>query len=82
MLHGPGGFGGPHMGFGGPHMHIGGPGMMMGPHHIGIGMVVPPPRAVIVGDPFYGPPPPHPIYGYGYGRPYYDEEVVCCCEIF
>ena len=68
---------GPHRGFGGPHV-------MMGPHHhLGVGVIVPPPRPVIVGDPFIGPPPPPPIYGYGYGPRYYDDgEVVCCCGIF
>ena len=66
---------GPHRGFGGPHV-------MMGPHHIGVGVVVPPPRPVIIGDPYIRPPPP-PMYGYGYGPRYYDDgEVVCCCGIF
>ena len=66
---------GPHHGFG-PHHHI-----MMGPHHMGVGVIVPPHRPVII-DPLYGPPPPPPMYGYGYGPRYYDDgEVVCCCNI-
>ena len=69
MPHGPGGFGGPHgfgPGFGGPH-HFGGP---MGFH---------PPPPVIIGGPMYGP---RYGYGYGYHRGYYDDDVVCCCNIF
>ncbi len=79
MPHGPGGFGGPHGGFGGPHFggfggpHFGGP-------HFGGPMGFHPPPAVMIGGPMYGPRPYG--YGYGYGRGYYDDEVVCCCNIF
>ena len=79
MPHGPGGFGGPHGGFGGPHFggfggpHFGGP-------HFGGPMGFHPRPAVMIGGPMYGPRPYG--YGYGYGRGYYDDEVVCCCNIF
>ena len=65
----------------GMHPH----GIMMGPHHmgIGVGVIVPPPRPIIVADPLYGQPPPPMYHPYGYGPRYYDDgEVVCCCNIF
>ena len=75
MPHGPGGFGGPHggFGFGGPHGGFG----FGGPHFGGpMGFHPPPPMVVGVGGPYYGPRP------YGYGRGYYDDEVICCCNIY
>ncbi len=78
MPHGPGGFGGPHGGFGGPHGF--GPGF--GGPHFGGPMGFHPPPAVVIGGPMYGPRPYGYGYGYGYRRGYYDDDVICCCNIF
>ena len=74
MPHGPGGFGGPHGGFGGPHGGFG----FGGPHHFGGPMGFHPPPPIMMGGPYIGPRP----YGYGYHRGYYDDDVICCCNIF